>query len=89
MTRCLQAARSQADRGGGYYVVSEMLTNVTKHAQASVVEVDAEASGGTLWVCVRDDGVRGADPLRGAGRRHQGVLRASGSGRRRVPGRGH
>jgi signal transduction histidine kinase len=52
---------------GAYYVVSEMLTNAAKHARASVVEVDAEASGGTLRVCVRDDGVGGADPERGSG----------------------
>jgi signal transduction histidine kinase len=52
---------------GVYYVVSEMLTNAAKHAHASVVEVDAEASGGTLRVCVRDDGIGGADPLRGSG----------------------
>ncbi len=52
---------------GAYYVVSEMLTNAAKHARASVVEVDAEASGGTLRVRVRDDGVGGADPLRGSG----------------------
>jgi len=52
---------------GAYYVVSEMLTNAAKHARASGVEVDAEASGGTLRVCVRDDGVGGADPLRGSG----------------------
>ncbi|WAM14910.1 sensor histidine kinase [Rhodococcus sp. JS3073] len=52
---------------GAYYVVSEMLTNATKHARASVVEVDAEASGGTLRVRVRDDGVGGADPQRGSG----------------------
>ena len=52
---------------GAYYVVSEMLTNAAKHARASVVEVDAEASGGTLRVSVRDDGVGGADPLRGTG----------------------
>jgi signal transduction histidine kinase len=52
---------------GAYYVVSEMLTNAAKHAHASVVEVDAETSGGMLRVCVRDDGVGGADPLRGSG----------------------
>jgi signal transduction histidine kinase len=50
-----------------YYVVSEALTNATRHAHASVVEVDAEASGGRLRVCVRDDGAGGADPLRGSG----------------------
>jgi signal transduction histidine kinase len=50
-----------------YYVVSEALTNATKHARASVVAVDAEASGGTLRVRVRDDGAGGADLLRGSG----------------------
>jgi signal transduction histidine kinase len=44
-----------------------MLTNAAKHAHASVVEVHAEASSGTLRVRVRDDGVGGADPLRGSG----------------------
>jgi signal transduction histidine kinase len=50
-----------------YYVVSEALTNATRHARASVVEVDAEASSGTLRVRVRDDGAGGADPVRGSG----------------------
>jgi signal transduction histidine kinase len=50
-----------------YYVVSEALTNATRHARASVVEVSAEVSGGTLRACVRDDGAGGADPLRGSG----------------------
>jgi signal transduction histidine kinase len=52
---------------GAYYVVSEMLTNATKHAHASIVEVNAEASGATLRVCVRDDGIGGADPQQGSG----------------------
>jgi signal transduction histidine kinase len=52
---------------GAYYVVSEMLTNAAKHARASMVDVNAEASGGTLRVRVRDDGVGGADPRRGSG----------------------
>ena len=52
-----------------YYVVSEALTNATRHAHASVVKVDAEASGDRLRVRVRvrDDGVGGADQLRGSG----------------------
>jgi signal transduction histidine kinase len=52
---------------GAYYVVSEMLTNAAKHARASIVEVHAATSGGSLRVCVRDDGIGGADPLRGSG----------------------
>jgi signal transduction histidine kinase len=52
---------------GAYYVVSEMLTNAAKHARASVVEVQAEISGGTLRLRVHDDGIGGADPARGSG----------------------
>jgi signal transduction histidine kinase len=52
---------------GVYYVVSEMLANAEKHARASVVEVGAETSGGTLRVRVHDDGIGGADPVRGSG----------------------
>ncbi|HET6988755.1 MAG TPA: GAF domain-containing protein, partial [Kribbella sp.] len=52
---------------GVYYVVSEMLTNAAKHARASVVQVNVEASGGRLRVRVRDDGIGGADTRRGSG----------------------
>ena len=58
---------SEPVEAGVYYVVSEMLANAAKHARASVVEVSAETSGGTLRVRVRDDGIGGADPVRGAG----------------------
>jgi signal transduction histidine kinase len=50
-----------------YYVVSEALTNATKHANASVAVVTAEARGGGLRVRVRDNGAGGADPSRGSG----------------------
>jgi signal transduction histidine kinase len=50
-----------------YYVVSEALTNAARHAQASVVHVDAEAVDGVLRIVVRDDGAGGADPVRGTG----------------------
>jgi signal transduction histidine kinase len=50
-----------------YYVVSEALTNAAKHSRASVVHVGVEAAGGALRVAVRDDGVGGADPVRGSG----------------------
>jgi signal transduction histidine kinase len=50
-----------------YYVVSEMLTNAAKHAQASVVQVAVEVQGGRLHLSVSDDGVGGADPARGSG----------------------
>jgi signal transduction histidine kinase len=50
-----------------YYVVSEMLTNTAKHAQASAVYVDVARAEGVLHISVRDDGVGGADPAGGSG----------------------
>jgi signal transduction histidine kinase/CHASE3 domain sensor protein len=50
-----------------YYVVSEVLTNTTKHARASVARVAIEDSDGVLRLSIRDDGVGGADPARGSG----------------------
>jgi signal transduction histidine kinase len=50
-----------------YYVVSEMLTNTAKHAQASAVYVDVARAEGVLHISIRDDGVGGADPARGSG----------------------
>ena len=58
---------SEPVEAGVYFVVSEMLANAEKHARASVVEVGAEASDGRLRVRVRDDGIGGADPMRGSG----------------------
>jgi signal transduction histidine kinase len=50
-----------------YYVVAETLTNTTKHAEASRIDVTVELRDGGLRVCVRDDGVGGADPACGSG----------------------
>ncbi|XVQ09049.1 histidine kinase [Spirillospora sp. CA-255316] len=50
-----------------YFVVSESLANVVKHARASSVEIDVARRGDTLLVAVADDGVGGADPSRGSG----------------------
>jgi signal transduction histidine kinase len=44
-----------------YFVVSEALTNVVKHARATRAEVTVEQIGGTLLVVVTDDGVGGAE----------------------------
>ena len=43
-----------------YFLVSEALTNVVKHAAASQATVRLERMGGTLRVAVADDGVGGA-----------------------------
>jgi signal transduction histidine kinase len=50
-----------------YYVVSELLTNAAKHAQASVIEVEVDAPDDVLILSVRDDGIGGAEPGRGSG----------------------
>jgi signal transduction histidine kinase len=50
-----------------YYVVSEALTNTTRHASASVVQVVGEERDGCFHLSIRDDGVGGADPARGSG----------------------
>lgn len=50
-----------------YYVVSEALTNATKHAQASFVCVVVKERGDSLHLSIRDDGVGGADPASGSG----------------------
>jgi signal transduction histidine kinase len=50
-----------------YFVVSEALTNVARHAKASFAQVHAWAQDGTLVLTVVDDGVGGADPAKGSG----------------------
>jgi len=52
---------------GAYYVVSEALTNAAKHAHASAVVVEVKPVDGALLVCVRDDGIGGAEVGRGSG----------------------
>ncbi|GIH60781.1 sensor histidine kinase [Microbispora siamensis] len=50
-----------------YYIVSECLTNVAKHAQASMVCVEVEATDDAARVGIRDNGKGGADPGKGSG----------------------
>jgi signal transduction histidine kinase len=50
-----------------YFVVSEALTNVVKHAQASRADVTIQQSGGTLLAVISDNGVGGADASGGTG----------------------
>ncbi|HEY8978920.1 MAG TPA: histidine kinase [Streptomyces sp.] len=50
-----------------YFVVSEALTNVVKHAEASRAEVNVERFGPTLLVVISDDGVGGARVGAGSG----------------------
>ena len=50
-----------------YYVVSEALTNTTKHARASHAHVTVEQRDALLQLSIRDDGIGGADPTGGSG----------------------
>jgi signal transduction histidine kinase len=52
-----------------YYLVSESLTNIAKHAQASKVAVRVTRENGSAVIEVSDDGVGGADQRRGSGLR--------------------
>jgi signal transduction histidine kinase len=50
-----------------YYVVSEGLANVAKHAHASVVNVELDTQDTIMRLAIRDDGIGGADPGQGSG----------------------
>ena len=50
-----------------YYVVSEALTNATKHANASRVDIEAAPRDTSLRLSIRDDGGGGADLRGGSG----------------------
>jgi signal transduction histidine kinase len=52
-----------------YYVVSESLANIAKHAQATTAKVDVVQTNGHLLVEIVDDGVGGADTEGGSGLR--------------------
>ena len=52
-----------------YFAVSELLANVTKHADAHQAWIDIRNRQGKLAICVTDDGQGGADPGRGTGLR--------------------
>ena len=51
----------------GYYIASEAVTNVVKHAQASVIDMRVDGCDGALTLSISDDGIGGADPSRGSG----------------------
>ncbi len=50
-----------------YYIVSEALTNATKHAHAQQAVVRISAGGTIVDIVVSDDGIGGAEPERGSG----------------------
>jgi signal transduction histidine kinase len=63
---------SQADpsvEACAYFVCSEALANVAKHASASRVRIVVSTSDDRLGIEIEDDGVGGADLNRGSGLR--------------------
>lgn len=50
-----------------YYIVSEALKNIAKHAEASVAHVDLTTDQTLVRLLISDDGIGGADPARGSG----------------------
>src|SRR5262249_13385513 len=52
-----------------YFVVTEALANVAKHAEASAIAVSIARHGPRLAVEITDDGIGGADPEKGTGLR--------------------
>ena len=58
---------SPAIEAVAYFVVSEGLTNIAKHARASQAEVIVQRAGNRLHIIITDDGNGGADPARGTG----------------------
>jgi len=58
-----------AVESAAYFVVSEALTNVARHAMATRAQVAIARAGGRLVIEVRDNGAGGADAGRGTGLR--------------------
>ncbi|HJY62456.1 MAG TPA: histidine kinase, partial [Streptosporangiaceae bacterium] len=52
-----------------YFAVSELLANVSKHAEARETWIDIRYTDGMLRIGVTDNGHGGADPARGSGLR--------------------
>jgi len=50
-----------------YFVVSECLTNIARHSAATRAEIDVRRIGDVLAIRVTDNGIGGADPVRGTG----------------------
>jgi signal transduction histidine kinase len=58
---------AEAVEVAAYYVVSEALTNTAKHAGASRARVAIAQQNGRIRLSIGDDGIGGADAVRGTG----------------------
>jgi signal transduction histidine kinase len=63
----LDARLAEEIEAAAYYIASEALTNVAKHARANVVHLMAAHDEGGVTLEVRDDGIGGVDPGHGSG----------------------
>ena len=58
---------SPAVESAAYFIVCEVLTNITRHADATSASVRIDANSRRMLIHVHDDGRGGADPARGTG----------------------
>jgi signal transduction histidine kinase len=66
----LSGGRASAPiESAAYFAVSELLANVSKHAEARETWIDIRHTDGMLRIGVTDNGHGGADPARGSGLR--------------------
>ena len=63
----LDAPIAESAEVAAYYVVAEAITNASRHAHASGIDIDARIDGSDLVLSIRDDGVGGADSGNGSG----------------------
>jgi signal transduction histidine kinase len=66
--RCnLDGRLPEAVEAGAYYVIAEGLANVVKHSGATCASITLLHAEGRILLSIRDDGIGGADALRGTG----------------------
>jgi signal transduction histidine kinase len=65
----LEGRLPAAVESAAYIAVSELLANVSKHAEARRTWIDIRHTDGMLRIGVTDNGHGGADPARGSGLR--------------------
>jgi signal transduction histidine kinase len=63
----IESRPPEAVEVAAYYIVSEALTNVAKHARASGVQLSVDTEDEAVRLSVRDNGIGGADLRSGSG----------------------
>jgi signal transduction histidine kinase len=79
----ISVPRTQAE-SAAYFVIAEAIANIVKHSKASRASVWARVHTDLLVLEIRDDGVGGADPVRGTGLTGLADRIAAASGRLRL-----